>query len=84
MRLIDADELVRDLMEEIPLAENVHIFKEIIEGQPTAYDIDKVMEELEEEREEILNSNDYESEIINYCLDSFDNAIEIVKRGGKE
>ena len=49
---------------------------------PTAYDIDKVVEELYEERTEILLSNDYECEIINYCLDNFDNAIEIVKQGG--
>ena len=49
---------------------------------PTAYDVDKVVEELYEERTEILLSNDYECEIINYCLDNFDNAIEIVKAGG--
>ena len=48
---------------------------------PTAYDVDKVVEELYEERTEILLSNDYECEIINYCLDNFDNAIEIVKQG---
>ena len=49
---------------------------------PTAYDIDKVVEELYEERTEILLSNDYECEIINYCLDNFDNAIEIVEQSG--
>ena len=36
MRLIDADVLVKDLLEQIPLAENVPIFKDIIESQPTA------------------------------------------------
>ena len=37
-------------------------------------------------RTEILLSNDYECEIINYCIDNFDKAIEIVKQGdtGKE
>ena len=54
-----------------------------IKEQPTAYDVDKVVEELYEKRTEILLSNDYECEIINYCLDNFDNAIEIVKAGGK-
>ena len=49
--------------------------------QPTAYDIDKVVKELYEKRTEILLSNDYECEIINYCLDNFDKAIEIVKHG---
>ena len=54
----------------------------LVENQPTAYDIDKVMEELYEERTEILLSNDYECEIINYCIDNFDKAIKIVKHGG--
>ena len=57
----------------------------LVENQPTAYDIDKVIEELYEERTEILLSNDYEDyecEIINYCIDNFDKAIKIVKQGG--
>ena len=54
----------------------------IISKQPTAYDVDKVVEELFEERTKILLSNDYECKIINYCLDNFDKAIEIVKQGG--
>ena len=48
----------------------------------TAYSVDKVVEELYEKRTEILLSNDYECEIINYCIDNFDKAIEIVKQGG--
>ena len=58
------------------------VFKEIKE-MPITYNVDKVIEELYEERTEILLSNDYECEIINYCLDNFDKAIEIVKAGGK-
>ena len=54
----------------------------LVENQPTAYDIDNVVKELYEERTEILLSNDYECEIINYCIDIFDKAIEIVKQGG--
>ena len=53
----------------------------LVENQPTAYDIDNVVKELYEERTEILLSNDYECEIINYCIDNFDKAIEIVKKG---
>ena len=60
----------------------IDVFKEI-KKMPTAYDVDKVVEELYEERTEILLSNDYECEIINYCIDNFDKAIEIVKAGGK-
>ena len=54
----------------------------LVEKQPTAYDIDKVVEELYEKRTEILLSNDYACEIINYCIDNFDKAIKIVKQGG--
>lgn len=75
MRLIDADELVRDLMEQIPLAENVPIFKEIIESQPTAYDVDKVVEEL------------FDDDFVRFDDDFViprDRAIEIVKQGLKE
>ena len=54
----------------------------LVENQPTAYSVDKVVEELYEERTEILLSNDYECEIINYCSENFDKAIEIVKQGG--
>lgn len=59
----------------------IDVFKEI-KKMPTAYSVDKVVEELYEERTEILLSNDYECEIINYCIDNFDKAIEIVKQGG--
>lgn len=54
------------------------------EGEIRADVIEKVLEELEEEREDILYGNEYESEIINYCLDNFDRAIEIVERQLKE
>ena len=54
----------------------------LVENQPNVYNVDKVVEELYEERTEILLSNDYECEIINYCIDNFDKAIEIVKQGG--
>ena len=54
----------------------------LVENQPTAYDIDNVVKELYEERTEILLSNDYECEIINYCIDNFDKAIKLIKQGG--
>lgn len=79
MRLIDADELVRDLMEQIPLAENVPIFKEIIENHPTAYDIDKVVEELFNKAEFYQDENAKLMQVI-----SLNEAIEIVKQGLKE
>ena len=51
-----------------------------IDAMDSAYSVDKVIEELYEERTEILLSNDYECEIINYCIDNFDKAIKIVKQ----
>lgn len=59
----------------------LNVLKKYLDLQPTAYDIDKVVKELYEERTEILLSNDYECKIINYCIDNFDKAIEIVKQG---
>ena len=86
MRLIDADTLIKNLSylytkNHIPVDMRAKEILTTIMEQPTAYDIDKVVEELYEKRTEILLSNDYECEIINYCLDNFDNAIEIVKAG---
>ena len=46
--LISRSALIEDLVEQIPLAENVHIFRDIIESQPTAYDVDKVIRQIEE------------------------------------
>lgn len=51
MRLIDADKLMATLLEEIPMAENTNVFKEMIENQPIAYDVDKVVEQLETARD---------------------------------
>ena len=46
--------------------------------------VDKVMEQLEEVRDELLHSTDYNNDIINYCLDWFDMAIDIVKGAVKD
>ena len=51
----------------------------LIENQPTAYDVDKVVEQLEELRKECEDPlQDYDP---NYFIDK---AIEIVKGGGVE
>ena len=64
--------------------ETIEMLGKAFEDSKSAYNVDKVVEELYEERTKILLSNDYECEIINYCLDNFDNAIEIVKQSGTE
>lgn len=61
---------------------NTDLHKEI-EDIPVAYDVDKVVEQLDEARDELLHSTDYNNDIINYCLDWFDMAIDIVKGGGQ-
>ena len=86
MRLVDADSLIDRLNERKSREQGIRNIADIlrvksfIEEQPTAYDIDKVVKELYEKRTEILLSNDYECEIINYCIDNFDKAIKIVKQ----
>lgn len=85
MRLIDADAFLERIQNDASLCAEIKLYglkvlKKYLDLQPTAYDIDKVVEELYEERTEILLSNDYECEIINYCIDNFDKAIEIVKQ----
>ena len=62
---------------------NADLHKEI-EDIPVAYDVDKVVEQLEETRDELLHSTDYNNDIINYCLDWFDMAIDIVKGAVKD
>lgn len=39
----------------------------------------KVVEQLEEVRDELLHSTDYSNDIINYCLDWFDYAISTIE-----
>ena len=89
MRLIDADAFLERIQNDASLCAEIKLYglkvlKRYLDLQPTAYDIDKVMEELYEERTKILLSNDYECEIINYCIDNFDKAIKIVKQGSIE
>ena len=86
MRLIDADAFLERIQNDTSLCAEIKLYglkvlKKYLDLQPTAYNIDKVVKELYEERTEILLSNNYECEIINYCIDNFDKAIEIVKQG---
>ena len=76
MRLVDADKLIEQLNKNsifrtVTNAEGKSAI-EIIEEQPTAFDVDKVVEQLKEES--ILA----EKKVV-VCLDD---ALEIVKDGG--
>lgn len=56
--------------------------EEAIEELPTAYDVDKVMERLNELREEILSDTSYCNDTVNHYLGYADLMIEAVKFGG--
>lgn len=70
MRLIDADELKKEFKDSpIGLA-----MKKLVDTQPTAYDVDKVVEEL------------FDDDFVRYDDDfviPIDRAIEIVRLGAK-
>lgn len=57
---------------------------ELIGNVPTAYDVDKVVEKLEELREEILSDTAYDNDTVNHYLGYADLMIEAVKSGGVE
>ena len=76
MRLIDADKLIEDMrnkwdMQDLYLP--IHFKELLIDEQPTAFDVDKVVEQLEKE----IKENPYQSEY----LAGLYKAIEIVKAG---
>lgn len=79
--LISRKALLENLMEEIPLAENVHIFKDIIENQPIAFDKEKVIKELKEIME--FHSK-RQTEGGYFAMRAYAKAIEIVEKGGIE
>ena len=79
MRLIDADELKNILtVAEYPcVLQNTLI--EIIDMQPTAYDTDKVLEQLKEASYERFGNDGMGGELVV----NLDDAIEIIKGGGE-
>ena len=82
MRLIDADALKKDL-KSVTLSNgtlvNTNAVLYLLEEYPTAYDVDKIVEQLEELRKECEDPlQEYDP---NYFIDK---AIEIVKGGGVE
>ena len=97
MRLIDADKLIDYFyygIDDKPIIDGISDRKiiTIIKNQSTAYDVDKVVEQLEEYKYENLVEHDYEQ--LQHCkqegdcgmrdcvLCVFDKAIEIVKKCG--
>ena len=79
MRLIDADVMHREIAKYDPEGRmSLKNIKRYIDAQPTAYDKDKIIEQLEELKETAYESYGLASgAYVAMC-----NAIEIVKRGG--
>ena len=88
MRLIDADALIERLDERKRKEPGIRNIADIlnvqafIDSQPTAYDVDKVVEQFEEIRvKKTCNKEKCDTkEICRICV--VDDAIEIVKQGG--
>ena len=86
MRLIDADKLLDKIDAYMCGSQDVMFVKELIREQPTAFDVDKVVVQLETQSEMNLKKGLIEvlpDEARPYlkAVESFDKAIEIVKRG---
>lgn len=94
MRLIDADKIIEHLekvkKESASLVDMAHIigFQSVIDTQPTAYDVDKVVEQLRKQQEKLetdifaKESDNWYGQYCNGIHEGIDKAIEIVKAGG--
>lgn len=84
MKLIDADALKKDL-KSVTLSNgtlvNTNAVLYLLEEYPTAYDVDKVVEQLEEWTFN-ADVNIGDGTMMNHNLIASKNAIEIVKGGG--
>lgn len=76
-RLIDADKLIEDVLNSMPTGSARGVFRAFIEEQPTAFDADKVIEQLED----LVKIN---MEVLGVRGDyvNLEHVIKIVKRGG--
>ena len=83
MRLIDADSLLVNMDKGIQgtAREYLKFYQMAVNDEPNAYDVDKVVERLEELREEILSDTEYDNDTVNHYLDYADLMIEAVKSG---
>nr|DAE75048.1 MAG TPA: hypothetical protein [Bacteriophage sp.] len=86
MRLIDADKLKKDiLLQNIlgePIQKIIDRYIHILDEQPTAFDVDKVIGELK--RDKFIESECILSDVHQGYNAGLSRAIEIVKGGGVE
>lgn len=93
MRLIDADKLKKDMLLQNILGESmqkiIDRYIHIVDSQPTAFDMDKVAEQLKELKMRyfltIANTGDKKLDVAYENVgNALDRAIKIVKGGGVE
>lgn len=93
MRLIDADVLKEYCMRASKSDDDFRrvslaTLASVIDAQPTAYDVDKVVEQLREQQEKLetdifaRESDNWYGQYCNGIHEGIDKAIEIIKAGG--
>lgn len=80
MRLIDADKLIEDVLNSMPTGSARGVFRAFIEGQPTAFDVDKVISNIWDRSELIHIKHNCYDEVEDYIRVT--DVSEIVKAGG--
>lgn len=82
MRLIDADFLIEKIRHTIPESKGRYSFMSFVDDIPTAYDVEKVVERLEEKEEEHRKCwSSFDDEDSFGAMQAYENAIKIVKDG---
>ncbi len=87
MRLIDADAFERFIHEHCQDS-LVDLWCELVKMQPTAYDVDKVVEQLEKLSNDVISNifahegDDHKGIYNDGLSDGYEKSIEIVKSGG--
>lgn len=82
MGLIDTDVLMTDVRNTITEKSGALDWIDLINRQPTAFDVDKLINQLE--RDKFIESETTLSDVHQGYNAGLSRAIEIVKRGGKE
>ena len=88
MRLIDADEFIANLKDYTDKPMTAGLCVTLVELALTAYDIDKVVAELEEKQQKWKtklsesDTNYMDNAILKQYISHYDIAIEIVRKGG--
>lgn len=88
MRLIDADDFKKFLQALCKAGAPYDEVIQLLDRQPTAYDIDKVVAELEEKQQKWKtklsesDTNYMDNAILKQYISHYDIAIDIVRKGG--